>query len=538
LRSPIAYREYAPADVFSAASAGSAAAQTDYRGRQSYLRDSKMRCKLLTLLLATTVCSSLPANTKPVFVGVDGRTLTSAEVDETVSRAMKGGQVPGLALALINGGRVVYLHTYGVKNMSPNQPLTVNSVMVAASLTKVAFTYLVMQLVDDQVIDLDKPVYQYLPRPFSDYPAWRDIADDPRSKLITARMLLSHTAGFNNARYFDPDHRLVIHFQPGARYSYGSEGYRLLQLVVETVTKKPIEELMQERVFGPLGMRRTSLIWQGAFETDYANGYDEYGRLLGHQRRKTADAAGSLQTTITDYSRLTQAVLSGHDLGPESHAQMLSVQIPVVSKVEFPPLLSETTDQYKSIELSYGLGVGLYHTPHGWAFFKEGHDEGWRTYMVCHRDQATCMVILTNSSNGEGIYSALLKGLLGDTWNPIDWEVLTPYDQLPPRKPLSDHTAVQVPPAWLAMLAGRYGTQNDLLTVEAEGDHLLLIHDGRPRRELFPQTWTIFFSKSSDETFTFLFDIDTWAFRILRETAGKDELIPNLDWERQGVAAP
>jgi CubicO group peptidase (beta-lactamase class C family) len=184
---------------------------------------------------------------------------------------------------LINHGKFVYLKAYGVKNKSPSEPLTVNSVMVAASLTKVAFAYLVMKLVDDHVIDLDKPVYEYLPRPLSDCPDWRDIANDPRSKLITARMLLSHTAGFNNARYFDPGHRLVIHFQPGTRYSYASEGYQLLQLVVETLTKKPIEELTQERVFRPLGMTRTSMVWQHAFESDHANGYDEYERSLGIQ---------------------------------------------------------------------------------------------------------------------------------------------------------------------------------------------------------------------------------------------------------------
>src|SRR5215469_10004629 len=263
----------------------------------------------------------------------------------------------------------------------------------------------------------------------SDYPTWRDIANDPRSKLITTRMLLSHTAGFNNSRYFDPDHRLVIHFEPGTRYSYGSEGYSLIQLVVETVTKKSTEELMRQHVFGPLGMTRTSMVWQNAFESDHANGYDEYGRSLGIQKRQTAQGAGSMQTTLTDYARLTQAVLFGRGLRKQTHAQMLSAQIPIVSKFEFPPLLPDTTDEYKGIQLSYGLGVGLYHTPHGWAFFKEGHDEGWRTYVVCHQNQATCMVILTNSSNGEGIYSALLRGLLGDTWNPIDWEVLTPYDK-------------------------------------------------------------------------------------------------------------
>jgi len=491
-----------------------------------------VRCRLRIALIATTVWLPLQANGKSKFVGIDGRAHTSAEIDATITHVMQAAEVPGLALALLNNGKVVYLKAYGVRNMSPNEPLTVNSVMVAASLTKVGFTYLVMRLVDDRVIDLDKPVYEYLPRPLSDYPAWRDIATDPRSKLITTRMLLSHTAGFNNARYFDPDHRLVIHFQPGTRYSYGSEGYSLLQLVVETLTEKSTEELMQERVFRPLGMTRTSMVWQQAFESDHANGYDEYGRSLGIQKRKIAQSAGSMQTTITDYARLTQAVLLGRGLSKETHALMLSAQIPIDSKFEFPPLQPDTTDEYKGIQLSYGLGVGLYHTPHGWAFFKEGHDEGWRTYVVCHQNQATCMLILTNSSNGEGIYGALLKELLGDTWNPIDWEVLAPYDKLPPRKPLSDHTAIQVPPPFLAMLAGRYGTQNDSLTVAAEGDHLSVVGDGKPKREFFPQTWTIFFSKDGDETLMFLFDIDTWAFRILREAGGRDELIPNLEWAR------
>ena len=67
------------------------------------------------------------------------------------------------------------------------------------------------------------------------------------------------------------------------------------------------------------------------------------------------------------------------------------------------------------------------------------------------------------------------------------------------------------------MFVGRYGTQGTEFTVELEGDHLALVEDGKQKRELFPQTWTIFFSKGKEETFTFLFDIDTRAWRILRE---------------------
>jgi hypothetical protein len=67
------------------------------------------------------------------------------------------------------------------------------------------------------------------------------------------------------------------------------------------------------------------MVWQSAWESNHANGYDEYGRLLGIQRRRNADAAGSMQTTIGDYARLTKAVLSGRGLSKKSHAQMLSI---------------------------------------------------------------------------------------------------------------------------------------------------------------------------------------------------------------------
>lgn len=491
---------------------------------------SLMRRVLPTLLICMSVCQSLQARADPVFTRLDGSSLNSSQIDDTVTGLMRAAEVPGLALALINHGRVVYLKAYGVRTAGTKQPLTTDSVMVAASLTKVASAYLVMKLVDDHLIGLDKPVVEYLPRPLSDYADWRDLTDDPRYKLITTRMLLSHTAGLNNWRYFDPAHRLRIHYQPGTRYAYCGECFDLLQVVVESVTGKPTEQLMQERVFRPLGMTRTSMLWRSSFESDHADGFDEYRRSLGHQRRATAEAAGSMQTTVTDYSKLVLAILSGRGLSKEAHAQMLGMQIPIVSKFEFPTLSPDNTEEYQGIHLAYGLGVGRYQTPAGPAVFKEGHDEGWRNYFVCHQQQVTCMLVMTNSSNGEGIYSGLLKGLLGDTWNPIDWEGFTPYDKLPPRRPLSDHKAIQLPPFLLALYAGRYGTRDNQVTVEPSGDHLSVTQNGTPQQDFFPQTASIYFSKTTGETFSFLFDIDTHAFRIVRDAAGKVDFLPNLDW--------
>jgi CubicO group peptidase (beta-lactamase class C family) len=270
--------------------------------------------------------------------------------------------------------------------------------MYAASFTKVAFAYMVMQLVDEGVLDLDKPVYQYLPKALPEYDDYKDLANDQRYQRITARMLLSHTSGFPNWRRLTDDGKLSINFEPGSRFAYSGEGIALLQLVVESATKKPLDALMRDRVFQPLGMTRSSMVWEDRFESDYANGYDEQEHSLGPQKLTRADAAGSMQTTLTDFGHFMEAVMQGKGLRQETREQMLSSQIPILSKHEFPTLSTETTGENKAIRLSYGLGWGLYWTPYGKAFFKEGHLEGWRHDVVCFDKPGTGIVIMTNSS--------------------------------------------------------------------------------------------------------------------------------------------
>lgn len=271
-------------------------------------------------------------------------------------------------------------------------------------------------------------MYQYLPKALPEYDAYKDLANDPRYKKITARMLLSHTSGFPNWRRFTDDGKLSINFEPGSRFAYSGEGIALLQLEVESTTHKPLNELMRDRVFQPLGMTRTSMIWEDRFESDYANGYDEREHSLGPQRRRRADAAGGMQTTVADFSRFVEAVMQGKGLRKQTREQMLGAQIQILSKHEFPTLSTETSFENKAIRLGYGLGWGLYWTPYGKAFFKEGHDEGWRHYTVCFDKTGIGIVIMTNSSNGEGIYKELLETLLRNTYTPIEWEGFTPYN--------------------------------------------------------------------------------------------------------------
>ena len=255
---------------------------------------------------------------QPAIHRLDGGAITSAQIDSTVTRLMKAAEVPGVGIAIFNDKKIVYLKTYGLRDVEKGLPLTPDSVMTAASLTKSAFATVTMQLAQEGILDLDKPVYLYLAKPLPEDARYKDLADDPRYKLITLRMCLDHTTGFPNLRAFNEDHKLNINFTPGSRYAYSGEGIELAQLIVEMVTGKPINDLMRERLFLSDKMTRTSMVWESRFEGDFANGYDEYGRSLGPERRQTADAAGSMQTTLRDYANFLQALMEGRDLEAEN----------------------------------------------------------------------------------------------------------------------------------------------------------------------------------------------------------------------------
>lgn len=359
---------------------------------------------------------------------LDGSTISSGEIESAVTRLIKAARVTGIAVAVINDSKVVYVKSFGFRNKEEQKPLTEQTVMYGASFTKAVFAYLVMQLVEEGVIDLDKPVYKYLEKPLPEYEKYKDLSGDDRYKLITARMLLDHTGGFPNWRWFNLSQKLDIKFMPGTKYSYSGEGISLLQLVIETITKKDVGQMIRERIFKPFGMTRTNLIWEERFEDNYAIGHDEKEKPLGHRKRKAAQAAGSMDTTISDYAEFISNVMRGRGLKPQTKALMLTPQIQIFSRQQFPTPSNETTEENRKIQLSYGLGWGLIHTPHGKAYFKEGHDDGWGNYGICFPDKKIAVILMSNSSNGESIFKELLDTLIKDVYTPWKWENYVPYD--------------------------------------------------------------------------------------------------------------
>lgn len=298
--------------------------------------------------------------------------------------------------------------------------------MYGASFTKAVFATLVAQLVVEGVLDLDAPIQKYLPKPLSDYDNYRDLADDPRYLAITLRMLLNHTAGFANFRWLNHGKKLGIKFTPGSRYAYSGEGINLAQFVVETVTQRNAGALIQERIFNPLAMHNTSLQWQDRFNDNLAVGHDEKEKPLGHVKRKKVNAAGSMDTSLNDYAHFMEGVMQARIISKEAKAIMLAPQITIPTPSQFPTLSMASTDENKNIQLAYGLGWGIFQTPYGNAYFKEGHDDGWENHSVVFDEQKTGVVIMSNSANGDGIFKDLLALLIQDIYTPWKWEGYLP----------------------------------------------------------------------------------------------------------------
>jgi CubicO group peptidase (beta-lactamase class C family) len=367
--------------------------------------------------------SSAPARQPLVpstILRLDGSSLTSTEVDATVTRLMKSANVTGVGIAVFHDGKISYMKAYGQRDTEKGLALTPDSVMPGASMSKATFATVVMQLVQKGVLDLDLPIQRYLPKPLPEYEKYADLQGDDRYKKLTLRILLSHTSGFPNFRWFEDDKKLKIHFEPGTRYAYSGEGFQLAQLVVETVSGKSLTALMEEDLFGPLGMTRTSMVWEPLFESDFANGYDEHGTSLGPQKRSKPGAAGSMQTTLQDYATFLSAVMRNQVLSPKTSAEMFKPQVMIHSAHQFPSLSTETTTAHDAIQLSAGLGWALYTSPYGNVFFKGGYDDGWRHQGICFGN-GDGLLIMTNSSNGDGIFRPLFDSLLGETSFPFDW---------------------------------------------------------------------------------------------------------------------
>jgi CubicO group peptidase (beta-lactamase class C family) len=369
---------------------------------------------------------------------LDNSKISSAELDNKVQHLMKAGNVQGIAISVFNKNKPVYKKVFGYKRFDTKEPLQTNTNFYGASLSKAVFAVLVMKMVEEKVIDLDKPLESYLPQPVYAYgkgTSWNqdytDLKEDSLYKKITARMCLDHTSGFPNWRWFEPDQKLRVDFEPGSGYSYSGEGLCYLQFVLEKLTGKLLEQLMEEKLFHPLQMSTSAYTWQSRFEKNYCYGHDTNGKVLEKDKDNAPRSASTLETTPDDLSLFLEGVLEKRILSAASYKEMFRPQLRLRSKMqmEAQSWLDTTNRENDKIQLSYGLGWGILQTPYGFGAFKEGHGDGFQHYFIIFPERQMGILIMTNSDNGEGIFKELLEFAIGDKYTPWHWQNYIPYDQ-------------------------------------------------------------------------------------------------------------
>lgn len=363
-------------------------------------------------LVLLGACAHAPARALP----------SPAAIDAEVARLMAREDVKGMAVAVIDRGEVVHVGAYGLANVAEQRPLRTDTVMYGASLTKAAFAYFVMQLVDEGRFDLDRPLASYLPRPLPEYEDYADLASDERWRALTARHVLNHTTGFANFRWLEDDQRLRFHSDPGSRYGYSGEGFYILQLTLEEGLGLDVGAEMQRRVFDRFGMTRTSMQWRADFRPNLADGYGEDGSFEPHDERSSVSAAGSMDTTIADQARLWAGIVRGEGLSAGSREELTRAQFPILSAHQFPTLEPGGDPRGPAIGLSAGVGVVTFNDASGPIFFKGGHNDWTGNMVICQEARQRCVVFLANSVRAEHIYPELAAFILGETTMPWWWE--------------------------------------------------------------------------------------------------------------------
>ena len=356
----------------------------------SLMKLSLRRCHpafLFVLLVKLTTATAQSGQPDP----------SPATIDRFVTQLMDSAHVPGLSIAIIRNNKLQYSQGYGLTKSDSTQRVTVETVFDAASLSKPVFAYAVLQMADEGMMDLDKPLHEYLPYP--------DIASDERYKKITARLVLSHRTGFPNWRKNRQSKQLSMLFTPGERFSYSGEGFVYLQKVVEKITGKPLNSFMIERVFKPLQMTRSSFVWNPAFDANFALPHDKSGQPEAKGKPDFPNVAYSLQTTADDYARFILAILTANSLKAATADQMLSGQARLPKK-----LFGEDT---LSPNLRWGLGFGLENTPTGDYFWHWGDNGSYKCYVTADRKRGNAVVYFTNSANGLSFNEELTRRFVG-----------------------------------------------------------------------------------------------------------------------------
>jgi len=308
---------------------------------------------------------------------------TKKQVDNIIAGYQEYYNIPGVSLALIKDGKVAYHKTYGVKNSQTKEPVDEKTLFEAASITKPVFAFTVLRLADRGVIDLDKPLHQYLP--------FEQLEKYPEYKKITGRHVLIHRTGL-------PNWGIEMMGVPGEKYGYSGEGFEYLKRVVVEITGKPIEQILDEELIAPNGLYHMEFSDSEELQKVVSNGH------VGNQPTnwgipQEAGMAFSMHTEAKAFAKYALTILERKGLKPSTYKEFLEIH-------------TESNPEYWNIPENPegpGLGIFIRKTDYGDTFYHGGNNGDFKCQFEVYDKLKMGYIVYTNSDTGSELTMDLWK---------------------------------------------------------------------------------------------------------------------------------
>ena len=273
-------------------------------------------------------------------------------------------------------------------------------------MSKPVLALLAMQLVDARRLDLDRPLVAHGPDVL--------VPDLPEKRLVTARMLLSHTSGHPNWRPGGKEREglLPLLFRPGARFGHSGEGIFYRQRRVELISGQPLERLAQRHLFNPLGLQHSGFGWTPHIGALQATGQGEDGAAQPTSRHLHPNAAYTLCTTADDDARLLVEVMKAEwgTSSPLSRAAAQQMLRQLVAVGAREPVQRPGAARGQAV--CWGLGWSINSTAQGDIAHHSGANRtGFRSFSQFSATRGSGLVILNNGSQGDELWKRLVAAI-------------------------------------------------------------------------------------------------------------------------------
>ncbi len=366
---------------------------------------------LAALVLAGAFLASRPASSDTLAASEASAAAPAfAAIDKFVDAEMDAQRIPGLALGIVQDGRIVHIRGFGNADTS-GRAVTPQTPFIIGSLAKSFTALAIMQLVEAGKVEVDAPVQRYIP--------WFRVADEEASAQITVRHLLNQTSGLSTktGRSFQgssdtSDSALEkavrklstaqLTAPVGATHQYSTINYSVLGLVVQTVSGQSYESYVQEHIFDPLKMRNSFTSEVEAKPQGLATGHRYwFGRpeAVDLPYNRGLLPAGYLISSAEDVAHYLIAQLNdghygaGAVLSPSGMAELHRPAVPT-----------------PKADTSYGMGWFVGPVNGIPAVFHQGETFNFHANIVLIPESRRGVVVLMNAENSEDLF---LRGRMG-----------------------------------------------------------------------------------------------------------------------------